>query len=206
LGLGAIADYLAAYEAESGTTVDPARFRFWTIYRTVWWALGCLKMAAQWRSGADRMLERVVISRRTSEQELDLLLLLEEDAPEAERVREVWDGPWDLQPSGEAASFELAVAVSEWLDSVKGKLSGHDRFQLAVARNALGMITREHSDIIRLDIADANLCQDILKGKKSLETEELLRDLRSDALRKLRTDVPKYPAHAHARKKWTGED
>jgi len=64
LGLGSIADYIAAYEAESGTSIDPARFRFWTIYRTVWWALGCLKMAAQWRSGADRMLERVVISRR----------------------------------------------------------------------------------------------------------------------------------------------
>ncbi len=78
LGLGSIEDYIAAYEAEAGVKVDPARFRFWTIYRTVWWALGCLKMAAQWRSGADRMLERVVISRRTSEQELDLLLLLEE--------------------------------------------------------------------------------------------------------------------------------
>ena len=89
LGLGSIADYIAAYEAEAGVTIDPARFRFWTIYRTVWWAMGCLKMAAQWRSGADRMLERVVISRRTSEQELDLLLLLEEDAPEAERARKV---------------------------------------------------------------------------------------------------------------------
>lgn len=206
LGLGSIADYIAAYEAEAGVTIDLARFRFWTIYRTVWWALGCLKMAAQWRSGADRMLERVVISRRTSEQELDLLMLLEEDAPEAEREREVWDGPWDLQPRGEAASFELATAINEWLGTLKDKLSGHDRFQLAVARNALGMIMREHSDIIRLDIADASLCGDILNGKKSLATEELLRDLRSDALRKLRTDVPKYPAHAHARKKWTGEN
>jgi aminoglycoside phosphotransferase (APT) family kinase protein len=47
LGLGRIADYIAAYEAEAGVRLDPARFRFWTIYRTVWWALGCLKMAAR---------------------------------------------------------------------------------------------------------------------------------------------------------------
>ena len=119
LGLGSIADYIAAYDAESGTTVDPTRFRFWTIYRTVWWALGCLKMAAQWRSGADRMLERVVISRRTSEQELDLLLLLEEDAPEVERARDIgtlfsWNQDW-----GEAQDRELVLAVSEWLDTIK---------------------------------------------------------------------------------------
>nr|WP_324616834.1 phosphotransferase [Porphyrobacter sp. CACIAM 03H1] len=206
LGLGSIEDYLAAYEAEAGVTVDPARFRFWTIYRTVWWALGCLKMAAQWRSGADRMLERVVISRRTSEQELDLLLLLEEDAPEVELAREVWDGPIEWRHRGEASTSEIATAISEWLATLKDKLTGHDRFQLAVARNALGMIAREHQDMIRVDICDEGLCRDILDGEKSLSTEGLLSDLRADALRKLRSDVPKYAAHAYARKKWTGEN
>lgn len=206
LGLGSIEDYIAAYEAEAGVTIDPARFRFWTIYRTVWWALGCLKMAAQWRSGADRMLERVVISRRTSEQELDLLLLLEEDAPEAERAREVWDGPIEWRHSGEASTSEIATAINEWLASLKDKLTGHDRFQLAVARNALGMIAREHQDMIRVEIGDEGLCRDILQGEKSLRTEGLLSDLRAAALRKLRSDVPKYAAHAHARKKWTGEE
>ncbi len=82
LGLGSLEDYFAAYEAEAGVPVDRERFRYWLIHRTVWWALGCLRMAKIWRSGEDRMLERVVISRRTSEQELDLLMLLEEDAPE----------------------------------------------------------------------------------------------------------------------------
>ncbi len=90
LGLGSLEDYFAAYEAAGGQPVDPARFRFWTIYRTVWWALGCLKNAQMWRDGHDRMLERVVISRRTSEQELDLLLLLEEDAPEDCTHKQKW--------------------------------------------------------------------------------------------------------------------
>lgn len=85
LGLGSLEDYFAAYEAEAGVSVDRERFRYWLIHRTVWWAMGCLKCAKVWRDGSDRMLERVVISRRTSEQELDLLMLLEEDAPSCEK-------------------------------------------------------------------------------------------------------------------------
>jgi len=205
LGLGSIADYVAAYEAEAGVTIDPARFRFWTIYRTVWWALGCLKMAAQWRSGADRMLERVVISRRTSEQELDLLLLLEEDAPEAERARCLQPRKETAnEPTGDATIAEIATAVSEWLASVKHRMEGHDRFQLAVARNALGIIAREQElDFSGIDSKD--LSEFFLSGDDSLKTKGLLAKLRFDALEMVRVDSPKYPALAHARKKWTGE-
>ena len=204
LGLGSIEDYLAAYEAEAGVTIDPARFRFWTIYRTVWWALGCLKMAAQWRSGADRMLERVVISRRTSEQELDLLLLLEEDAPEKEKAP-------DVQPVrpfsdlGEGREGELAEAVSEWLGTIKDKLTGHDRFQLAVARNALGIIARKDLYLPQL-IEDKPMTEAILSGAGDLAYPELLRTLRQMVFEKVSVDSPKYPALAVARKKWTREN
>jgi aminoglycoside phosphotransferase (APT) family kinase protein len=204
LGLGRIEDYIAAYEAEAGVTIDPSRLRFWTIYRTVWWALGCLRMAAQWRSGADRMLERVVISRRASEQELDLLLLLEEDAPEAERARPLAQSLTTGPGEGEADSGEIATAIAEWLASLKDKLSGHDRFQLAVARNALGIIARENRCVTPLQ--DRRLAEDILSASASLASEGLLARLRRDALDKLAVDVPKYPALVHARKKWTGEN
>jgi len=203
LGLGSVEDYIAAYEAEAGVTIDPARFRFWTIYRTVWWALGCLKMAAQWRSGADRMLERVVISRRTSEQELDLLLLLEEDAPEAERARPLESSLTIGPGQGEADLGEIAAAISEWLGSLKDKLTGHDRFQLAVARNALGIISRESRCITLIE--DSHLAADILSGVIGLGTDGLLERLRRDALDKLAVDVPKYPALRAARQKWIGE-
>jgi aminoglycoside phosphotransferase (APT) family kinase protein len=203
LGLGSVADYIAAYEAEAGVSVEPTRFRFWTIYRTVWWALGCLKMAAQWRSGADRMLERVVISRRTSEQELDLLLLLEEDAPEVERARPVVLPDMSCTYLGEASQEEMATAIAEWLDTLKDKLTGHDRFQLAVARNALGMIAREE-DLLPME-NDYLLSKELLAGEKSLGSPEVLAELRSVALQKLTADVPKYPALRVARQKWIGE-
>ncbi len=206
LGLGSLEDYFAAYEAESGRTVDRDRFRFWLIYRTVWWALGCLRMAKIWRSGEDRMLERVVISRRASEQELDLLMLLEEDAPEKEKAYPLIGYDNRLASQGEARAGEVAAAVSEWLATIKDKMVGHDRFQLAVARNALGIIAREDETLAMLAIDHPELCEEILAGKQNLSTPELLSVLRSWALLKLEADVPKYPALAVARKKWTGED
>ncbi len=209
LGLGSLEDYFAAYGAAGGEPVDRARFRFWMIYRTVWWALGCIRMADFWRRGEDRMLERVVISRRTSENELDLLMLLEEDAPAALR-----DGRLDRVPAGtvyqetrrgEAGYGEIATAVSEWLATLKDKVEGHDRFQLAVARNALGMLAREDRPF-RRPTTDAALCEDIFTGKSDLASGDLLHELRLRALEKLEEDVPKYPALAVARRKWTGED
>ncbi|KWV93935.1 tyrosine protein kinase [Erythrobacter sp. AP23] len=204
LGLGSLQDYVDAYEAESGATVDARRFRFWLVYRTVWWALGCLRMASFWRSGDDRMLERVVISRRTSEQELDLLLLLEEEAPEEEQARPVPPAEKKLEPLGEASVGEIATAISEWLATVKDRMEGHDRFQLAVARNALGMIAR--GDCIEVEFDDELLACELLEGGRSLATPGLLAMLRRTALDKLAADVPNYPMLALARAKWTGED
>jgi aminoglycoside phosphotransferase (APT) family kinase protein len=204
LGLGSLEDYFAAYEAESGRTVDRTRFRYWLIHRTVWWAMGCLRCAKYWRDGSDRMLERVVISRRTSEQELDLLMLLEEDAPEEERA--LLAEPL-LEPDeslGEATSGEIAAAVSEWLETLKPLMQGHNRFQLAVARNALGMITRD--DDIAPRVTEPDLAQAILDGAETLASPGLLREMKEAALEKVSADVPKYPALAVAMKKWTGEE
>lgn len=209
LGLGSLEDYFASYEANGGRPVDPARFRFWTIYRTVWWALGCLRNAQMWRSGDDRMLERVVISRRTSEQELDLLLLLEEDMPDelrAGRLEKIAPGlVYQHVQKGEASLGEIATAVSEWLAQMKDKVSGHDRFQLAVARNALGMIASEDNPL-HVPIHDRDLCDDIFTGEITLETGDLLNEMRMAALEKTTEDVPKYPSLAVARSKWLGDN
>ncbi len=200
LGLGDLETYFDAYEANGGRPVDRERFRYWLVHRTVWWALGCLKMAQHWRSGQDRMLERVVISRRTSEQELDLLMLLEEEAPMVERMRHVYP-PSPLEHlSGEAAMGEIAQAVAEWLLSIRDKLSGYDRFQLAVARNALGMIQREQ-EYFPLG-TDEETSKAFLSGVLSLDEPGQLQALREQALQKTMVDVPKYPALAVALKKW----
>ncbi len=203
-GLASIAALIAAYEAHGGEAIDPARFRFWLVYRTFWWALGCLQMGGYWRAGHDRSVERVVVARRTSEQELDLLLLLEEQAPEAERQRPLPPSPAPLAPgSGEPSGAEMITAVSEWLASeIKPLVAGRGKFDLAVARNALGIVARELAQ--RPAASDAALAADLLAGKADLATPGLLARLRRMALDKLAADMPKYPALALARAQWEG--
>ncbi|WP_374589437.1 phosphotransferase family protein [Novosphingobium sp.] len=203
-GLTTVEELAAAYEEAGGGKFDPERFRFWTIYRTFWWALGCLQMGGFWRAGHDRSVERVVVARRTAEQELDLLLLLEDQAPEAERKRPLPPAPPPLQPSsGEPSGAEILTAISEWLNSdIKPLVSGRGKFDLAVARNALGIVAREIEQ--RPVATDAALSADLLAGKADLATPGLLARLRRMALDKLSADMPKYPALAAARAQWEG--
>lgn len=203
LGLGSLTDWISAYEAFGGAPVNRDRLHYWLVYRTVWWGLGCIGMAQTWRS-SDPSLERLVISRRASEQELDLLLLLESDAPDAEQARTIAPTHATADPAGEATASEIAVAVRDWLATLKDRVEKQDRFQLAVARNALGMISREdHYDGGAW--RDPELSRAILNGEQSLSTPGLLGRLRRTALDKLAADVPRYPALAVARAKWTGE-
>jgi aminoglycoside phosphotransferase (APT) family kinase protein len=199
LGLGSLETWFAGY----GEPVDARRFRFWLVYRTCWWALGCLRMGETWRTGADRTVERAIISRRTSEQELDLLLLLEDEAPQAERERPLPASAPEHRTLGEATAGNLATAIAEWLGTVKDRMEGHDKFQLAVARNALGIIAR--ADAAHVDPADAALARRLLAGEVTLAEPGLLARLRRTALDKLAVDMPKYPALAEARTRW-GDD
>lgn len=203
-GLTSIPQLAQAYEDAGGERFDPARFRFWTIYRTFWWALGCLQMGGFWRAGLDRSVERVVVARRTAEQELDLLLLLEDLAPEAERALPLPAPALPVLPgSGEPSGAEILAAISEWLASdIKPLVAGRGKFDLAVARNALGIVARELAQ--RPVATDAELSADLLSGKADLATPGLLARLRRMALDKLAADMPKYPALAMARAKWEG--
>ena len=203
-GLTTVEELARAYEEAGGAKFDPARFRFWTIYRTFWWALGCLQMGGFWRAGHDRSVERVVVARRTAEQELDLLLLLEDLAPEAERKRPLPPAAPPFHPgSGEPSGAEILTAISEWLNSdIKPLVSGRSKFDLAVARNALGIVAREIEQ--RPVATDAALSADLLSGKADLATPGLLARLRRMALDKLSADMPKYAALATARAQWEG--
>ncbi len=200
-GCAGLEPYFAAYEAAGGGPVDRARFRFWLIYRTLWWALGCMQMSEIWRTGVDRTLERAVIGRRTSENEMDLLLLLEEDAPETQRLPITLPVPPEPRRMGEPSSVELLEAVRDWVSSdVKSKTTGRDKFMAAVAMNALGMLIREATNPV--SVHDSPLAADILEGRLTLATPGLLTRLRKTAFTKLANDVPKYSALARAKELW----
>ncbi len=200
-GLGDLATYWAAYERASGVAVDAQRFRFWMVYATLWWGLTCLHMAQIWRSGQDKSLERAVIGRRASETEVDLLLALEEDAPECERGTIEFSAP-DLPPTkGEPDAAEMLAAVADWVaTSIKPQATGRDRFMAAVAQNALGMLAREAANPVA--VQGKTLSEALLAGTQSLATPGLLAKLKQGALAKLAVDQPKYPALAKALERW----
>jgi aminoglycoside phosphotransferase (APT) family kinase protein len=200
-GCADLDSYFAAYGAAGGGRVDPERFHFWLVYRTLWWGLCCLQMAEIWRSGADKSLERLVIARRTSETEVDLLMLLERDAPETQALPITLAPPADARRMGEPSPAELLEAITAWIaEDIKPKAQGRDRFMAAVALNALGMLTREAAS--PANVHDKALSDDILAGRKTLATPGLLAKLRRDALAKLGVDQPKYASLAKARGEW----
>ncbi len=203
-GLGSLEAYFAAYEAAGGVKVDPARFRFWLVYRTLWWALGCLQMGQAWRSGADKTVERVVVGRRTAEQELDLVRLLEEEAPESERARPLPPATSALvEPAGEPTNAEIVQAVRDWIDgAIKPASQGHAKFEAVVAMNALGIVLRDLEAGVRAE--DAKLAAALLSGETTLAEPGLLAKLRRDVLAKCAVDSPKYAALDAARADWRG--
>ncbi|HEY5208312.1 MAG TPA: phosphotransferase family protein [Stellaceae bacterium] len=76
-GFGDYADLLGAYEAEAGRAVPFGAVLFWQAVGTLKWAVMCMMMVAAHRSGEAPSLERLMIGRRRSEAELDLVTLLE---------------------------------------------------------------------------------------------------------------------------------
>jgi aminoglycoside phosphotransferase (APT) family kinase protein len=203
-GVGSLDGYFAAYEAAGGAKVDRSRFRFWLVYRTLWWGLGCLQMGQMWRNGADPTVERVVIGRRTAEQELDLLLLLETEAPEGERARPLpLATSASVEPVGEPTNREIVQAVRDWIEgAVKPGAEGHAKFEAVVAMNALGIVLRDLDAGVRAE--DAELADALLAGTTTLAEPGLLARLRRDVLDKCAVDSPKYAALAAARADWRG--
>jgi aminoglycoside phosphotransferase (APT) family kinase protein len=204
-GIGQLDALWRAYEAASGVTVEPERFRWWLVYSTLWWGICCLQMADIWRSGKDAGLERAVIGRRASETEVDLLLLLEVENR---------DCPYLLSSAGQTAllveeqhamgepsSAELLNAIAQWIEAdIKPQATGRDRFMASVALNALGMLRREAETPV--EIHDKALSDALLAGRQSLATPGLLAQLKTQSLAKLAVDQPRYSAYAKARALW----
>jgi aminoglycoside phosphotransferase (APT) family kinase protein len=74
-GFGDREDLWAGYEAAGGDPVNRAHAHWWEVYGSMRWGVMCVGMTASFR-GADPSVERAVIARRVSENELDLMRLI----------------------------------------------------------------------------------------------------------------------------------
>jgi hypothetical protein len=137
-GFGEYEDLFAGYQAVSGERVDRGRVRWWEVFGSFWWAVGCLGMAQHYRTGPDQTVERPAIGRRSSECQVDCVNLL-------------IPGPVEL--IGPAASpsrldmpraDELLSSVRDFLhQDVMGATQGRINFLARVAGNSLDIVLRE---------------------------------------------------------------
>jgi aminoglycoside phosphotransferase (APT) family kinase protein len=79
-GFGDYTELFRGYERVSGSPVDANVVRWWEVFGTVWWGVGCLRQAWRHLSGGERSVELAAIGRRFWEQEYDLLVLLAGEA------------------------------------------------------------------------------------------------------------------------------
>lgn len=75
-GFGSYDDLFRGYERVSGSRIDPQIVRWWEVFGTVWWGVGCMRQGWRHLSGHERSIELAAIGRRLWEQEYDVLLLL----------------------------------------------------------------------------------------------------------------------------------
>ena len=102
-----------------------------------------------------------------------------------------------------AAARKRRGAVRDWLENgIKPKAEGHDKFEVVVAMNALGIVMRDLDAGVRAE--DEALAAALLSGETTLAEPGLLASLRRAALEKCAVDSPKYAALAAARAEWGG--
>ncbi len=205
-GFGSYEDLFAGYEAESGRVVDPAHVRFWEVFGSFWWSVGCLGMADQYRAGLDRSVERAAIGRRSSECQVDCVNLVI-PGPATGVVREGGDDGSDLP------------RVDELVESVRGFLrfevvpamDGRTGFLARVAANSLDIVGREMEHGAEARRLEANrlrsllgmdgslgelrllLAEGLRDGSVAMDADGLVDHLRQTVVNQVLIDQPTYP-------------
>lgn len=205
-GFGHYEDLFAGYESVSGRKVDPERVKFWEVFGSFWWSVGCLGMAEHYRSGPDKTVERPAIGRRTSECQIDCVNLLIPGP--AELVSAAADPGEQDMPRAD----ELLVSVRDFLrQDVMATTAGRTQFLSRVASNSLDIVLRELSlagphraaELERLqslfDSSDDlftlrwRLVHGLRDGSVALDTPELAEHLRATVVNQIAIDQPRYP-------------
>ena len=206
-GFGEYEELFEGYESVSGKKVDRNVVRFWEVFGSFWWAVGCLSMAQSYRDGRDASLERPVIGRRSSECQVDCVnMIIPEWARKSESVRRT------LSTTELPRSDELLSGVRDFLrNDLASKLAGRDGFLARVAANSIDIVLRElelgadaeawerqalYGLLGRTEgtISDLRsmLCAAIRGGDIDLKRQDLRAYLRDSVLAQVMIDQPGY--------------
>jgi aminoglycoside phosphotransferase (APT) family kinase protein len=210
-GFGEAADLFAGYEAESGTSVDADRVKWWEVFGSYWWAVGCISMAEHYRNGPDSTVERPAIGRRSSECQVDCVNLI---MPGAVHVVDA-----DPMASADMPRLdELLLSVRDFLHGeVMAGTEGRTNFMARVAGNSLDIVHRElgigpelhvrslhqlqavlGSTSTDLDALKWELTHGLRDGSIELDRPGLIGHLRESVVNQVGIDQPRYSGYRHA--------
>lgn len=139
-GFGEYADLFEGYAAASGKRVDTAHVKFWEVFGSFWWAIGCLDMAEHYRTGPDKTVERPGIGRRSSECQVDCANLLI-PGPVTLVEPKPFDSHLDMPRTDELVSSVRDYLRGDVMTATEGRLN----FLARVASNSLDIVLRELS-------------------------------------------------------------
>ncbi len=217
-GFGTYEDLFAGYESVSGQPVDAERVKFWVVFGSFWWSIGCLGMADHFRNGPDGSIERAAIGRRSSECQVDCVNLL---IPGPVALVEASDlgGSLDMPRAD-----ELITGVRDYLrNDVMAETQGRLSFLARVAGNALDIVLREAAvgpaakdqerkrlaDILgkkgNLEILRWDLVRALRSGDMPLDEPGLADHLRQTVVQQVAIDQPKYSGFKTA-VHWSGDN
>jgi aminoglycoside phosphotransferase (APT) family kinase protein len=210
-GFGDYEDLFKGYEEVSGQKVDPKAVKFWEVFGSFWWAVGCLGMAEHYRNGPDKTVERPAIGRRSSECQIDCVNLL---IPGAVELITPDSGSNDLDMP---RVDELLTSVRDFLRAdVMAETTGRVNFLARVSSNSLDIALREwqlgakakQAELARLqaftgeqtDLGSLRwkLVHALRDGSQSLHDEALQHHLRQTAVNQIAIDQPKYSGFRNA--------
>ena len=208
-GFGEYSDLFRGYEDESGIKVDPAHVRFWEVFGSFWWSVGCLTFAEHYRNGPDKSVERAAVGRRTSECQVDCVNL-------------IIPGPCEMMAEAPPRSWEmpevreLITSVRDFLrEDVMTETRGRVNFMARVAANSLDIALREaatgdalrtweHAELTRLLGRDGDLGElkwslvHELRADRPLADPALQTYLRTSVTNQIAIDQPRYSGLATA--------
>jgi aminoglycoside phosphotransferase (APT) family kinase protein len=211
-GFGDYEDLFRGYEEVSGVKVDPADVKFWQVFGSFWWAVGCLGFVEHYRNGPDQSVERPAVGRRSSECQVDCVNLL-------------IPGPVDLVPDEPSNSTldmpgadELLTSVRDFLrQDVMAESTGRLNFLSRVASNSVDIVIRELAlgpahragELSRLreffgsgdNLEDLRwrMARELRDGNLALEDERLKAHLRTTVVNQIAIDQPRYSGFRKAR-------
>jgi len=216
-GFGDYQDLFDGYESESGIRVDPEHVKFWEVFGSFWWAIGCLGMAEHYRTGPDQSVERPAIGRRTSECQVDCVNLL---IP-GEVALLTPDGSESLDMPSQ---MELLTSVRDYLrEDAMVNLTGRSQFLARVAGNSLDIVMREvalegahqRQELRRLQayyktkdslkILRTRLSDELRNGHVRLDDQAVQAHLRATVVNQVAIDQPKYSGLRRAMQ-WIPQD